>query len=450
MRLLASLVVGLAALALPAGVIAEPASPTSSPATTTPGGVVAPATTSPAALTATSSSGDVTVVPIHFFQRDDCSFCKAEKAFFSELENERDDFEVISYDVIDDPDAKALFGRLTGELGIARVTPITVIGTQAFQGFNGPDTTGRVFTTAIDTTKTAGIPRETLASVPALLDADLLSPELSAAAGACDEEGTACYGTSMEDAGIFFTLPLIGNVDLQSFSLTTLSIVLGVVDGFNPCAMWVLLTFILILMQIGDRRKLIQVAGLFILAQGIMYNLILNLWYTTWDFVALDAIVTPLVGLLAIGGGLFFLWRYRRERYLATCDVADLETQSKITQRIQNIAKGPMSLAAAIGIIGIALSINVIEFACSIGIPQAYTKILELNELSFLARQGQLAIFTLFYMIDDLIVFSLAIWGIDKLHHHGAKYSQYSLLIGGILMLILGLLLTFAPDVLVL
>ncbi len=400
--------------------------------------------------TSTAPSAPLEVVPVHFFQRDDCSYCKAEKAFFARLAEERSDYELIPYDVVDDPEARALFGRLTEELGIARITPITVIGTSAYQGFNKPETTGLVFETAITQARTADIPRETLASVPALLEAAMLTPELSAAAGACNEDGTVCYGTSMADAGIFFTLPLLGNVDLQSFSLSTLSVLLGIVDGFNPCAMWVLLTFILILAQIGDRRKLIVVAGLFILAQGIMYNLILNLWYTTWDFVALDTIVTPLVGLLAVGGGLFFLWRYKRERYLATCDVTDLETQGKITARIQNIAKGPLNVAAALGIIGIALSINVIEFACSIGIPQAYTKILELNDLSFIGRQLQIGLFTLFYMIDDLIVFSLAIWGIDKLHHHGAKYTQYSLLVGGILMLILGLLLTFAPEVLVL
>ena len=40
------------------------------------------------------------------------------------------------------------------------------------------------------------------------------------------------------------TLPLLGKVDVKNTSLVLISIVLGLVDGFNPCAMWVLLFLI--------------------------------------------------------------------------------------------------------------------------------------------------------------------------------------------------------------
>jgi len=107
-------------------------------------------------------------------------------------------------------------------------------------------------------------------------------------------------------------------------------------------------------------------------------------------------------------------------------------------------------LATFVAIVVIAFSVNIIEFACSIGIPQAYTKILELNSLDLLTRQFYLLIYTVGYMLDDFIVFGLAIWGYSKLEAHGHKYSQLSLLIGGFLMLVLGLILVFNPDILVL
>ena len=44
------------------------------------------------------------------------------------------------------------------------------------------------------------------------------------------------------------------------------------------------------------------------------------------------------------------------------------------------------------------------------------------------------------------VVFGLAIWGFEKMHLT-EKYSQWSALIGGVLMLILGYLLMFRPDV---
>lgn len=90
------------------------------------------------------------------------------------------------------------------------------------------------------------------------------------------------------------------------------------------------------------------------------------------------------------------------------------------------------------------------EVVCSIGIPQAYTKILELNMLSFVERQWYILVYTAGYIVDDLLVFGLAIWGYSKIQAHGQKYAQYSLLIGGVLMLLLGAMLIVNPGLLVL
>jgi cytochrome c biogenesis protein CcdA len=215
--------------------------------------------------------------------------------------------------------------------------------------------------------------------------------------------------------------------------------------------MWVLITFLVLLSQAGSRRKMIFLAGLFIVAEAVMYNLILNVWYKTWDFVALDQIVTPLVGFLALGGGLFFLWRWHKNKNAAlVCDISNIEQQSKTINKFKAIINQPLTITTIGAIVLIAFSVNIIEFACSIGIPQAYTKILELNMLTFLERQWYILIYTIGYMVDDFIVFGLAIWGYSKLESHGHKYSQLSLIIGGVLMVLLGALLVFAPSLLVL
>jgi hypothetical protein len=105
---------------------------------------------------------------------------------------------------------------------------------------------------------------------------------------------------------------------------------------------------------------------------------------------------------------------------------------------------------SVLAILLIAFSVNIIEFACSIGIPQAYTKILDLNMLTFMERQWYILVYTVGYMVDDFVVFGLAIWGYSKLQSHGGKYAQLSLLIGGVLMLLLGGLLIINPSLLVL
>jgi cytochrome c biogenesis protein CcdA len=91
------------------------------------------------------------------------------------------------------------------------------------------------------------------------------------------------------------SIPFLGIINLRDYSLLFLAVVLGFVDGFNPCAMWVLIMFVTILAQTGSRKKMFQVAGIFILAEAIMYYMILNVWYKAWDFVKLDNIVTPII-----------------------------------------------------------------------------------------------------------------------------------------------------------
>ncbi|MCA9362213.1 glutaredoxin, partial [Candidatus Kaiserbacteria bacterium] len=373
---------------------------------------------------------------VYIFGRDDCGFCKA---LFAWIETEPD----ITYEylnIIDDEQARSWYDQVAEKHDTSKVTPITVIGERVISGFDSPETTGQSIRMAIEAARSS--------------DVRTIEDHIARAPVQDVIIGGGCTGLSCdlgEQVGYVFDLPFFGIVDLKSFSLVSLSAILGVIDGFNPCAMWVLITFLVILSQAGSRRKMIFLAGIFIIAEAIMYNLILNVWYKTWDFIALDQYVTPFVGLLALGGGIFFLHRWNKNKSAdLVCDITDIESQSRTIDKFKAIVNQKVTIASIFAILVIAFSVNIIEFACSIGIPQAYTKILELNMLTFLERQWYILIYTIGYMVDDLIVFGLAIWGYGKLQSHGGKYAQLSLLIGGLLMLLLGAILVFDPSLLVL
>lgn len=370
----------------------------------------------------------------YIFTRDDCSHCKNLKQFIDKNLSVDIDIEYID---IETDNGRELFNTSTEILATGKVTPISFVDGEVFVGFS-PEVVGKRLV-EIDKKQ-----NRTYYSFATYL-------------GEVDQtKDTAVCGNSIletcsngEEVSKKLTLPVVGSIDPQKISLGFLALVLGFVDGFNPCAMWVLLTFLLVLSQIGDRKKMIQVAGLFIVAEGIMYYLILNIWYQTWDFIALDSIITPIVGTLALGSGIYFLYKYISGRNKPlTCDVTSLEHQEKTKTRIQKIVSKPMTFMVAIGIIGLALSVNVIEFACSVGIPQAFTKVLEMNNLSFWQNQWYTLVYTLAYMIDDVLVFGLAIWGYKKFYAVGQKYSKLSTLVAGILMIGLGLLLVINPQIL--
>jgi glutaredoxin len=387
------------------------------------------------AETTTTSNVEAEEPTVYIFGRDECGFCKD---LFAWIKNENIKYEYLN--INEDKQAKQWYDQVAEKHETTKVTPIIVIGERVIVGFNGAETTGTSIKNAVIVARNSDIKtiEEHIARAP---------KQNVVVGGGCTE-----FECSMgEQSGYVFDLPLFGVVDLKSFSLVSLSAMLGVIDGFNPCAMWVLITFLVILSQAGSRKKMIFLAGIFIVAEAIMYNLILNIWYKTWDFIALDQYVTPFVGLLALGGGIFFLHRWNKNKSAElVCDITDIESQSKTIDKFKAIVHQPVTVASVLAILVIAFSVNIIEFACSIGIPQAYTKILELNLLSFFERQWYILIYTVGYMVDDFIVFGLAIWGYGKLQSHGGRYAQLSLLIGGLLMLLLGTILVVDPSLLVL
>lgn len=388
-------------------------------------------------------------VDLFVFVREGCHFCASEKEFLSEVLPEYPDVQLTLLDVIKDDDAREHFLAITAANELPQATPITLVGGEVIFGYASDQTTGQEIIAAFD--KARAGKNYTLEGY---VDLDHATTTVTTAMATTSED--VCEGHASDtpcvvdasDEGTLVDLPFLGVVDVETFSLFTLSSVLGLIDGFNPCALWVLMTFLLILMQIGDRKKLLKVAGMFIVAEAVMYYLILTAWYSAWDFVRLDAIVTPLIGLLAFGSGGYFLQKWYKSREQLTCDVTDLEQQADIQKRITKLVHAPMTVATILGIVGIALSVNIIEFACSIGIPQVFTKVLEMNMLSFWSHQWYMFLYILGYMVDDFVVFGFAFYGIDKMHA-SEKYSRLSMLIGGVLMVVLGIMFWFFPDALV-
>ncbi|MDP3976011.1 MAG: glutaredoxin [bacterium] len=378
-------------------------------------------------------------VSIEVFERQECKHCQDQKVFLDLLKNTRDDIQVVFYDIAQ-AEHRKLWEQVVELEALPKVTPTTLIGDTILQGFDKAETTGKLIERLVDQAK--GKQQYTF---PTFLAAGGSGKVQQVKDGSCDEESTACLAGTYEP--LYVSIPFIGNIDVKLYSLPTLSIILGFIDGFNPCAMWVLVTFLIVLVQVGDRRRMWQIAGLFILAEAVMYYLILTVWMTTWDFVGLDHIVTPIVGLVAIGGGLFFLYEWKTSD--GTCQVVGAEKRQKTRSRIKALAEAEMTLLTILGIVGLALSVNIIEFACSIGIPQAFTKILDLNSLSMLMKQFYMGLYILFYMFDDFLVFGIALYSIEKIGLT-VKYSKWCNLIGGLLMLLLGALLLFAPEALIL
>lgn len=376
-------------------------------------------------------------VKVQVFVREGCQHCADEEKFLAGLRQELPDLQV-EYLRLEDPIQRQRWIEFTDRLETAKVTPLTVVGNRLIIGYGDAETTGEEIRTAVLQAQQ----EKTITNVDTLTKESMLAAEAAPASTCIDLEPCSAN----EKTPWFVKLPWGGKLNVEKYPIVILSAVLGLIDGFNPCAMWVLITFLMILLKVGSKKKMLQFAGVFILAEAVMYYSILMIWFQAWDFVQLDAYVTPIVGLVAIGGGIFFLYEAKQKGN--ECKVVSFEERQKTRDKLQELVKKNFSLVTILGILGLAFSVNIIEFACSIGIPQAFTKILEMNNYAWWQNQLLVLLYILFYMVDDFIVFGIAFFCIDKigLTHKYAKASNW---IGGILMLLLGLIMILKPELLV-
>ena len=240
------------------------------------------------------------------------------------------------------------------------------------------------------------------------------------------------------------TIPILGKIDVKKTSLTLVGIILGFIDGFNPCAMWILLLLINMTLSINDRKKMITIGLTFIITSGIIYFLSMLGISVILD-LTMVTLVRDLIALVAIILGIYNLYIYIKTRKDTGCHVVDKEKRKGIIKKINDILSKKSSLLMILGTIVLASSVNLVELACSLGFPTIYLELLSINNIHGLAKILYLIIYIFFYLIDDLIIFLIAVFTL-KSKGISTRYNKLVNLIGGILMILMGLLLIFKPN----
>ena len=241
-------------------------------------------------------------------------------------------------------------------------------------------------------------------------------------------------------------MPIIGEVNLRSLSLPALTFVIALVDGFNPCAMWVLLFLISILLGMADRTKMWILGSVFIFASGFVYFLFLSAWLNMFLFLGFVTWVRIAVAIVALGMGVYQLRDYWINRD-GGCKVVANEKRKKIFERIKEITNKKQLFVAMFGMILLAFAVNLVELVCSAGLPAIYTQVLSLTPMPRWQYYLYLVFYIIVFMIDDLFVFVVAM---TTLHAVGieSKYARYSRLIGGLIIFAIGILMLFKPEIL--
>ena len=361
------------------------------------GGPVRAASVPDAAVEAAAAVGVLEV-----FVREGCPHCADAKRFLAELAVQRPGLAIVYREVDRDPAARDALIEISRQAGVwPHGVPTFVFGAQVLVGFDDADHVG----------------------------ADLIR--------LLDEAAPRAPPDTVESS-------LFGTLRASEIGLPLFTLALGLLDGFNPCAMWVLLFLLSLLVRLKDRRRMVMVAGTFVLASGAVYYAFMAAWLNVFLLVGMTEALR--IGLAALAMLIGFInvkdfFAFGRGVSLSIPDSAKpgLYARARAILKAESL---PASLAA---VAALAVVVNFVELLCTAGLPAIYTAVLTQHALSALAHYAYLGLYILAYIADDALMVGAAVLalGSGKLDERGGRRLK---LLSGAVMLALGLVMLLRPQ----
>ena len=373
-------------------------------------------------------------IKVYFFNGDGCPHCKEENKFLEKMKDKYPKIKVEKYEVWNNKDNQMLMEKVKNKMDISENgVPLTIIGSTYVIGYTESfnDEIERIINFYLENNNkysdvVGSIKNNTFKDKKVIDEFEKYEKKT-------DKETTI-------DA------PILGKVNLKNFSISSAAVLIGLIDGFNPCAMWVLLFLISMLLGMKNRRRMWIIGITFLLASAGIYMAIMLSWINIVVNISASIIFRNIIAVIALIGAIININSFRKElKKDSGCQVVDSKKRKKIFSKIKKFTTEKSLFLALSGVILLAISVNVVELACSAGLPLVFTEILTINKITGISSFYYTLIYIFFFLLDDLIIFIVAMLT-SKIAAISTKYNKYSHLIGGILMLLIGVLLIVKPE----
>jgi len=372
---------------------------------------------------ASQSNQAIETIDIEAFVRSNCPHCAAAEEFLNILQQEQPNLRIVIRDVTQDSAALERLKLLaqSQKIGAIRVPAIQING-QLIVGYSDETTTGKLIRHILASPQKSPIQNE---------------------AGSCEIQAASSCEAPQENIPEAFELNFFGQkLTLTEIGLPLFTVTMGLLDGFNPCSMWVLILMISLLAPMRNRWRMLAIAGTFVAVEGVAYFAFMAAWLNLFLWIGLSRISEITISLIALVAGAINLkdfWRFGWGVSLSIPNAA----KTGIYTRIRGILTAQNLTGAIIGTVILAVLVQVVEFMCTSGFPALYTRILTLQHLSNVGYYGYLLLYNVAYMFDDFVILGI---GILTLSHRRLqeKEGRWLKLISGLVMVGLSGYLLFA------
>ena len=366
---------------------------------------------------------------IEFFTNHKCTHCADAEKFLGALTEERPEVIVRALYPLDDAEARARFKDLVERAKVtAATTPAFLVRGKLIVGWTNRETTGRLIEDILDDIEVAD--QTTTTGGGCVVDLNKSA-----------EEQEPCGDEVLDQT---LDLPFFGEVKPRDLGLPVFTVVLGLVDGFNPCAMWILLFLLSLLVHLKSRRRMFAIAGTFVLVSGIVYFAFMAAWFTFFDVIGKARAIQVTLGIFAVFVGLVHAKDFFAFHKGLTFSIPE-SAKPGIYARVNRILTAENLTGALATVIALAFMVNVVELLCTAGLPAIYTNVLAQHDLPRWQYYGYIGLYQVFYMFDDMLMLTIAIITLSRkrLQEHAGRWLK---LLSGAVMVFLGLALIFKPE----
>lgn len=353
------------------------------------------------------------------FWGDGCPHCAAEKAWLETAEQQYPELEITMYEIWYNEANRERLVETAAKMGFEPSgVPVTIVGDRHWVGWS--DTVRAEVEEAIKAQIAAGAPADIPAGKPA-------------------ESGAAPPGRSST-----VDVPLVGDVEVSSESLVFSTLVIGFVDGVNPCSLWVISVLLAIVVRTGSRRRVFAIGTTFLLVTALMYAVYMAGIYSAMSVVghlgAIQVVVAVVAGLF----GIVSVKDYFAFKKGISFTIKD-SSKPGIYKRMRAAAGQERLLPALAATIALAVGVSLLETPCTAGFPVLWTGLLEANEVGAAQAVGLFGLYMLPFLVDELIVFTVAVVTLraSKLQE---RHGRLLKLVAGTMMLALAVTVLVSPE----
>lgn len=399
---------------------------------------------------AAQESDESVKLNIYYFWGDGCPYCMALKPFLEELPDRYPGVAVQSYEVWNVEENRVIFFSMAHKFGFEPSgVPATFIGERFWVGFNEPMKAD--IEAAVQACLQIGCP-DAGVGIQGIPN-EILVTDLSQTPAAVPAESTAkpteepagMTPVEPEEKGNILSLPFVGDINLNQHSLFFSTAVIAFVDGFNPCSLWVLSILLALVIHSGSRTKTLIVGLTFLLVTAGIYGLFIAGLFKVFTVVSFLGWIRVVVAIIALTFAAINIKDYFWYKEGISLTISD-QHKPKIYQNFREILKGDKSVWALIGAtVVMAAGIAIVELPCTAGFPVLWSQLVAAQNVDSFTFSLLLGVYILIYLLDELIVFGIAVVTL-RASKMEEKHGRILKLLGGVLMAALALVLLIRPE----